>query len=675
MNKQPGLNKNSENWLAVVVLTLVAVLTYLPLAPQLGYYYDDWFPLVSQVSGVSLFDMHSVDRPLMGMVYTLTYSLLGDCPFGWHIFGFVLRLAGALVLLWLLRLIYPDNRAATLLTALFFLVYPGFLMQTNANNYSNHLLSLFLGILSLALTVYSFRFQRYMTRKLAILVSAGLILMYPNIYEAMIGMEALRFILLWRLNSSEQCFSLFLRVRRLLVGWLPYLLTLLAFFVYRFLVFKSARVGTDIAALWTMYRSQPLTMVSQIFFEWGRDILETSLLAWSIPAGGLIASARYLDLTLAGICAILAIALVWGYWRIALRIGPEAESPLSRELFWMGLLTVMLSLLPVILSGRDVRFTHNLNRYTLQSAAGAAMLLVALIFYLPRFEARFAVSGLLIGLAVVTHFLNAAYYRDFWMLQKQLWWQLSWRAPDLKDGTVVMALLPDKYRLAEGYEIWAPLNLIYRPGRTDLSLLGETLNQQTLLKLLRQETMGRTNRKITYKIDFKNTLLISMPTVNSCLHVIDGQKPELSQNEDALVRLAAPFSSQKWIVSEGQLKMLPDDIFGAEPEHGWCYYYQRASLARQRGDWDEVLRMGDEVMAKGLFPSEVSEWLPFYEAYAHRRFEEINRIGSFLRADDEFLRSYCASYGKIDAHGDPDETLDEFIVKNLCANPEDYQEK
>ncbi|MEJ5203503.1 MAG: hypothetical protein WHV66_14855, partial [Anaerolineales bacterium] len=509
-----------------------------------------------------------------------------------------------------------------------------------------------------------------------VLVSAGLILIYPNIYEGMIGLEAFRLILLWKLSASAgQRTLLFQRIRRLLLRWLPYLLVLLAFFAYRFLIFKSARAGTDTAALLSMYRSQPLWMALQIVFEWAKDILETTLLAWSVPLGELIVSARYLDLTLAVVCAALVIVLLWWFWRTTPETEIVADHPFSREFFWMGLLTVMLSLLPVTLSGRDVRFTHNLNRYTIQSAVGVAMLFTALIFRLSGYKRRLGISGLLIGLAVVTHFLNAAYYRDFWTLQKQLWWQLSWRAPDLKDGTVVMALLPEKYRLAEGYEIWAPLNLIYRPGRTDLSLLGETLNQQTLLKLLRQETMGRTNRKITYKIDFKNVLLVTLPNPNSCLHVIDGREPEISQTEDALVRLAAPFSSQDWIVPEGQSEELPAGIFGIEPAHDWCYYYQKAALARQRGNWDEVLQLGDEAMAKGLSPSDVSEWLPFYGAYAHRRFEDINRIGNLLRSDDEFLRSYCASYGKIDAHGDPDETLDEFIVKNLCANPEDYQEK
>jgi len=28
--------------------------------------------------------------------------------------------------------------------------------------------------------------------------------------------------------------------------------------------------------------------------------------------------------------------------------------------------------------------------------------------------------------------------------------------------------------------------------------------------------------------------------------------------------------------------------------HGWCYYYQKANLARQQGDWEQVIALGRE---------------------------------------------------------------------------------
>ena len=56
-------------------------------------------------------------------------------------------------------------------------------------------------------------------------------------------------------------------------------------------------------------------------------------------------------------------------------------------------------------------------------------------------------------------------------------------------------------------------------------------------------------------------------------------------------------------------------IFGPEPVHDWCYYYQSAERAKQAGDWETVVRLGDDVFAAGLTPIDLAEWLPFLEGY------------------------------------------------------------
>jgi hypothetical protein len=58
------------------------------------------------------------------------------------------------------------------------------------------------------------------------------------------------------------------------------------------------------------------------------------------------------------------------------------------------------------------------------------------------------------------------------------------------------------------------------------------------------------------------------------------------------------------------------DLFGPEPPHNWCYYYEKADLARQMGDWTQVARFGDEAFAASFRPDDPSEYLPFIEAYA-----------------------------------------------------------
>jgi len=59
----------------------------------------------------------------------------------------------------------------------------------------------------------------------------------------------------------------------------------------------------------------------------------------------------------------------------------------------------------------------------------------------------------------------------------------------------------------------------------------------------------------------------------------------------------------------------PDEqIFGEEPEHQWCYYFQKADLARQKKDWNEVTRLMDEARSAGLDARYSTEYLPLLEA-------------------------------------------------------------
>jgi hypothetical protein len=70
------------------------------------------------------------------------------------------------------------------------------------------------------------------------------------------------------------------------------------------------------------------------------------------------------------------------------------------------------------------------------------------------------------------------------------------------------------------------------------------------------------------------------------------------------------------VITDGDAPLPSSAIFGDEPVHGWCYYYQKADLARQRGDWEEVARLAEEVDILDLRPNDQIEWMPFLQSYA-----------------------------------------------------------
>jgi hypothetical protein len=58
-------------------------------------------------------------------------------------------------------------------------------------------------------------------------------------------------------------------------------------------------------------------------------------------------------------------------------------------------------------------------------------------------------------------------------------------------------------------------------------------------------------------------------------------------------------------------------IYYPEPAHSWCYYFEKADLARQFGDWKEVAKLGDAALKLEDHPNNPVERFVFIEGYAH----------------------------------------------------------
>jgi hypothetical protein len=69
---------------------------------------------------------------------------------------------------------------------------------------------------------------------------------------------------------------------------------------------------------------------------------------------------------------------------------------------------------------------------------------------------------------------------------------------------------------------------------------------------------------------------------------------------------------------------LPKHIFGEPVTGSWCYYFEKADLARQYGAWAQVAEIGDSAFGLDDSPNHASERVPFIEGYAH--------IGSWKKA-------------------------------------------
>ena len=83
---------------------------------------------------------------------------------------------------------------------------------------------------------------------------------------------------------------------------------------------------------------------------------------------------------------------------------------------------------------------------------------------------------------------------------------------------------------------------------------------------------------------------------------------------DLLIRDNAGYSRPELILPTGTPVM--PALYGEEPNHGWCYYYEKADLAKQFGNWEEVLRLGEKAFKTGDHANDPTEYFPFIEGYA-----------------------------------------------------------
>ncbi len=612
----------SELFLSILLLLLVSGLAYLPFVGHLGYFNDDWYEMFSVgARGPQVYhDLFSIDRPGRAYLMIPLYLLFGPNPLPYNLSAYLFRLLGGLSVLWIFRMLWPQAKRKGLLASLFFLVFPGFLSQPNAIDFQSHIAALFFATFSIALTLQALLSSKLPWRIALTLLSVFFGLAYLSQMEYYIGFEIIRFIFIYLLAGRRPVAwpsRLWLAVK----WWLPFCSIPVLFLGWRLFFFASARKATDINVQLGTLTGTPL----HTLLAWGvsllQDVLDVIFLGWGIPLYqlwfGLTARQMLYGL---GMAAIGIALTLWVFSRFPKDAELEAP-PWIREVGWAALLVVIGGMLPITLSNRAVTFP-DYSRYTLISLIGAVLILAALLDLWKNHPVQNLMISLMVGLALLTHFsngLNSARQED---ATRTFWWQVSWRIPQMAAGTTLLAELPAG-GVGEDYVIWGPANLIYYPESRNAqyvqpSIYASLLDQAAAVKVLSHQRQEYDNRRtIRTYANYRNVLILAQPSLASCVQVMDGSQPEFSSSESPIVMLLASYSKAGDILGMEKSHTPPQPGFGSEPAHDWCYYYEKASLARQQGDWQTVAGLADQASGQRLVPQDPIEWMPFLQAYAH----------------------------------------------------------
>jgi uncharacterized membrane protein len=163
----------------------------------------------------------------------------------------------------------------------------------------------------------------------------------------------------------------------------------------------------------------------------------------------------------------------------------------------------------------------------------------------------------------------------------------------------------------------------------------------------------------------------------ACARILDPLVERDNYTLPRYLREAMVLSTTDPILPEGT-PVLPVEIFGprsAQSERSWCYYFEKADLARQQKDWQQVIALGEQGFASGDYPNDPLERFPFIEAYAHtgdwQRALEQSRLAAGVAPVYQIV--VCRLWERIAVEapaGSPrDEAVQSIWTENRCDEP------
>ena len=660
------------------------ILAYGLFIAKYGFYGDEWYlAYAGKVEGASKFtDVFASDRPFRAYLVGFMYQLIGlNAPLHGYVSLFI-RYLGGLGTFWLFFQLFPRQKWLSLFLAALFVVYPGFLQQPVGFDYQSHHMAITLEVFSIAMMVAAWKSSRIRVKAPLIVFSAAFSLVNFLLMEYYLGLEGFRIaVLLYLASGGGSIKSVWVKPRlglkKAVFYWLPYLASSALFLIWRLMIFTGTRSQTNVAKIAGEFFATFFSSSVSFLVDLARSFVNLTATAWFAPLYIRANDLRLKDAILAIAVGLLAAGITYVVWRWVSEDGEEYENQEDDHtvawLFWMGVACSVSSLVFVVFGERAVNFAM-FNRFTYPGSIGAVMIIGALVALVRSMPIRGLLISVLIGLSVVSNVANSLQYLEIWDSVKDFWWQVSWRIPQIKPESMLVvnyAAAP----VSEDFYVWGPADLIYfpesyKPQGVTRSPLGSVAitNENIQAIQLGRELPDRIRRGIYLTQDMREPLVISQPRTDACVHVLDGSFPEISQFEDPSIQLVARQASIKRIDLDAISHIPPVEIFGSEPIHDWCYYYQKASLARQQGNWQEVARLGMEATTLKLHPVDRVEWLPFLQAFAYTGdFQSVRDLYPII-SEEPFLKyQVCQNFSRSANNLKPrEETGRLFLVSMFC---------
>lgn len=615
--------------IALLAVILAGCLVYVPYFGRLGLYRDDWNNFyTATVKGPDAMVQHyASDRPADGYLIGFLFRIFGTNLIAWFVYNFICRLIGTLCLTLTLFRLWPENEVLNTVAGILLILFPGFLQQIDGIAYAPHQTAMMCFFISLYLTTAALQSEKPILSTVFAVITA---VISPVLMEYYIGMEIYRlgliFIVMRRRHPLKK--TLLQTIR----AYLPFLGGLGLFLIWRVLIYKPTRAGTDVMnEVIIPLLQHPKYNGLPILKRLAENILQLFWGAWVRCFSNAKGSFAVWSTSKTIRNSILATVVLAAFLILLKRRSDKDAAP---KWIWLifGLLCGVIVLLPMVMAGRDITYVFSLDRFSWPGALASVLFILGLVGLIPFGNLRVLLSVGLVFISAFVQLHNGNRYAGMWSESRDYWQQMIWRVPGIRDEALLLSS-DGLVTVEEDYEIFAPANMIYYPDQTEhpefvpndrtyyvegtkrVPVSAEVLNDGTVEKVENGDYTERLVRGIWTTKEFSKIMALSKPSPQSCLHVINGENPIYSEFEWSRIPKVGAYSDWDLILPENTAHFAYPFFLPEEQDHNWCYYYEKAELAMQFGDTEEAVRLADEAADLGFAAGDSVEWVPFTEAY------------------------------------------------------------
>lgn len=632
-------------------LLILCLLSYGTTLGKVGFFLDDWYIVWTyRTFGAAKFvEFFEGDRPLFSYVYRVFVPIFKDSALAWQLFAIFTKWLSGIALWVLLKLLMPKHKWFTYSVAALFLVYPGFQFHYFSVMKSQGYALFTIYILSHIFMVLAVQNPK----KRIIYTIAAIICQIIGIapQEYYYGFELVRpLVLFFSLSKQETDWKK--KLLQTFKWWVPYFVVLVSFTLFR--VGQSNLYSYQIGFL-DQFKLNPLRALITFGSNLLHGLFESSFNVWIQLAKNLIKTKETGSL-LSSLGLIVLGGLISLFF---LNRADNRENDLSKPKFYailivIGIFVSLAAMIPFLVGGFTIGLDWHNNRFLSPVSIGVSILIVASIeLFIRKKELKHILLALIIGFSIQANFINGQSFINAWNQQADFFAQLTWRVPQIKSGTVLITPDVPFEQYFSGGSLTAPLNMIYAPELSENPIpyqliLAGSLQMDTMPDLIPDQEIDRTARVFNFIGNTSNMITIYQPE-QGCLQVLSPEtNPDSFQSHryaDLWEKLI-PLSNLNRITVEGDRMLLPSKYFGQVSTDTWCYYYQLAALAEQKGAWQQVVEEYDLATHAGYSPINSSEWLPLIRAQLS--LNEVNaaiEISSRINVDDDLARlGLCSAW-------------------------------